>query len=168
MDLIAIGKVSKPIGTRGEVKILPLTDEMQRFVHLHSVYLGYHEAKTELINILNVRIDSRQIVLSVQGIETVEEAKKITGCYLLVQKENAVQLKDGCYFIDDVIGCEVLTEEQKNVGVITDLLTLPMNDVWVVRKGTKEFLIPAVKSIIRQVDIENKCVTIHALDGLLD
>ena len=115
-----------------------------------------------------MRIDSRQIVLSVQGIETVEEAKKITGCYLFVQKENAVQLRDGSYFIDDVIGCEVVTEEQKNIGVITDLLTLPMNDVWVVRKDTKEFLIPAVKSIIRQVDIENKCVTIHALDGLLD
>jgi 16S rRNA processing protein RimM len=168
MDLIAIGKISKPIGTQGEVKILPLTDKQQRFVNLPSVYLGKNAANTELMNILKVRFDSRQIVLCFQGIGTVEEAKKLTGCYLFVQKENAVKLQDGNYFIDDVIGCEVLTEERKNVGIITDLLTLPMNDVWVVKKDAKELLIPAVKSIIRQVDIEHKRVTIHALDGLLD
>ena len=115
-----------------------------------------------------MRIDSRQIVLSFQDIETVEEAKKLTGCYLFIQKENAVQLRDGSFFIDDVIGCEVITEEQKDVGMITDVLTLPMNDVWVVRKDAKEFLIPAVKSFIRQMDLENKRVTIHAIDGLLD
>ena len=168
MDLIAIGKISKPIGTRGEVKISPLTDEKRRFVNLPYACLGKNAANTQVKRILKVRIDSGQIVLSFQDIETVEEAKKLTGFYLFIQKENAVQLRDGSFFIDDVIGCEVITEEQENVGMITDLLTLPMNDVWVVRKDAKEFLIPAVKSFIRQVDVENKRVTIHAIDGLLD
>ncbi len=86
----------------------------------------------------------------------------------MLLKEDAVKLRDGSYFIDDIIGCEVVTEEQTIVGKITDLLSLPMNDLWVVKKDAKEILIPAVKTIIRQVDIENKRITIHALDGLVD
>jgi 16S rRNA processing protein RimM len=61
-----------------------------------------------------------------------------------------------------------VTEEQTVVGVITDLLSFPMNDLWVIKKDAKEILIPAVKAIIRQVDVENKRIIIHALDGLLD
>ena len=70
--------------------------------------------------------------------------------------------------MDEVMGCEVVTEEQVDVGIITDLLSLPANDVWVVRNGAKEFLIPAVKAIIRKVDIKMKRVTIYALEGLLE
>jgi 16S rRNA processing protein RimM len=61
-----------------------------------------------------------------------------------------------------------VTEEHVLVGLITDLLSLPMNDVWVVKKDEKEILIPAVKAIVRQVDVEHKRVTIHFLDGLFD
>ena len=168
MDLIAIGRVSKPIGTRGEVKVLPLTDDKQRFANLPEVWVGHDAANVELKKILNVRIDTNQVVLHFSGIETVDEAKKIRDVYLFVRKEETVKLQNGTYFMDDVIGCEVVTEEQVHVGMITDLLSLPMNDVWVVKKDTKEILIPAVKAIIRQVDVENKRITIHSLDGLLD
>jgi 16S rRNA processing protein RimM len=168
MDLIAIGRVSRPIGTQGEVKILPLTQDKQRFVNLSAVGLGNTAADAQFKKILKVRIESKQVVLKLCGIETIEEAEKLKNLYLFIQKEDTVRLQNGTYFLDDVIGCEVVTEEQVSVGVITDLLSLPMNDLWVVRKGAKEILIPAVKAIIRQVDIENKRITINALDGLLD
>jgi len=70
--------------------------------------------------------------------------------------------------MDDIIGCEVVTEEQMKVGIVADLLSLPANDIWVVRNGKKEFLIPAVKAIIRKVDVKAKRITIHALEGLLE
>ena len=122
----------------------------------------------ELKNILKMRIDANQVTLFFEGIATVEESEKFKDSYLFVRKEDAVKLQTGRYFIDDVIGCEVVTEEHVNVGVITDLFSLPMNDVWVVREKTKEILLPAVKAIIRQVDVENRRITIHSLDGLLD
>jgi 16S rRNA processing protein RimM len=168
MDLIAIGKISRPIGTRGEVKVLPLTDDKQRFANLHAVWVGHDAANVELKKILNVRIDTKQVALHFHSIDTVEEAKKTKDLYLFVREKEAVKLQKGTYFVDDVIGCEVVTEELVNVGVITDLLSLPMNDVWVVKKDTKEILIPAVKAIIRQVDVANKRITIHSLNGLLD
>ncbi|MGD1044332.1 MAG: ribosome maturation factor RimM [Bacteroidota bacterium] len=168
MDLIAIGRISKPIGTRGEVKISLLTHDKKRFMNLSTVWVGHDAADVELKKILKARIDTKHAVLNFDGIETVEEAERIRNLYLFVPKEDAVKLQNGSYFIDDVIGCEVVTEEQTTVGVITDLLSLPMNDLWVVKKEAKEILIPAVKAIIRQVDVENKRITIHALDGLLD
>ena len=168
MDLIAIGRISKPIGTRGEVKISPLTPDRQRFVNMPAVWLGHDTANAELKRILKVRIDPKQVVLNFDGIGTVEEAEKLKDLYLFVPKDEAIKLQNGSYFVDDVIGCEVVTEELVNVGMITDLLSLPMNDIWIVKKEAKEVLIPAVKAIIRKVDVENKRITIHALDGLFD
>ena len=112
MDFIAIGRIAKPIGTRGEVKISPLTHDTQRFVNLAAVWLGHNTAHTELKKILNVRIERKQVVLKFQGSETVEEAKSLKDCYLFVPKEDAIQLQHGSFFIDDVIGCEVVTEER--------------------------------------------------------
>ncbi len=167
MDLIAIGKVSKPIGTRGEVKILPLTQDKQRFVNLTAVRLGNDSANAEFKKIIGVRIDNKQVVITFNGVETIEEAEKIKDQYLFVKEEDIVKLQNGTYFLDDIVGCEVVTEEQIVVGKVTDLFSLPMNDLWIVKKGMKEILIPAVKAIIRQVDIKNKRITINALDGLL-
>jgi 16S rRNA processing protein RimM len=168
MDLIAIGRIAKPIGTRGEVKISPLTHDKQRFLNLPAVWLGYDTEHAELKKILKVRIDAKMVVLNFHDIGTVEEAEKLKDLYLFVPKEEAIKLQDGSYFVDDVIGCEVVTEEHVNIGMITDLFPLPMNDVWVVKKDAKEIFIPAVKAIIRKVDVENKSITIHALDGLFD
>jgi 16S rRNA processing protein RimM len=168
MDLIAIGRISKPIGTQGELKVLPLTDTIQRFVGLQSVWVGCDEMAVDLVEISAVRVDAKQIVVSLQGVESVHEAEKFRNAYIFIPKEKIVTLQPGSYFMDDVLGCEVVTDEQKLVGNITDLLSLPANDVWVVRNGAKEILIPAVKAIIRKVDIKTKRITIHALEGLLD
>jgi 16S rRNA processing protein RimM len=168
MDLIAIGRISRPIGTQGELKVLPLTDDKQRFKGLQSVWVGQDATRVEQKDILAVRIDVKQIVVNLNGIETLHEAKEFRNKYLFVPKEQTIELHTGSYFMDDVIGCEVVTEEQVKVGIVDDLLSLPANDVWVVRNGTKEFLIPAVKAIIRKVDVKMKRITIHALEGLLE
>jgi 16S rRNA processing protein RimM len=168
MDLIAIGRISKPIGTQGELKVFPLTANKQRFAGLQSVWVGHDATRVEQRDILAVRIDAKQVVVSLNGIETPHQAKESRDKYLFVPKEQKIELRKGSYFMDEVIGCEVVTEKQVNVGIVTDLLPLPANDVWVVRNGTKEFLIPAVKAIIRKVDLKMKRITIHAFEGLLD
>jgi 16S rRNA processing protein RimM len=167
MDFIAIGRISRPIGTRGEMKVLPLTDDKQRFVGLQSVWVGHDSEKAEQRDIRVVRIDAKQVVINLAGIETLKEANKFRNNYLFVAKEQAIKLHDGRYFMDDIIGCEVVTEEQVKVGIVTDLLSLPANDLWVVRNGKQELMIPAVKAIIQKVDVRMKRITIHALEGLL-
>ena len=168
MELIAIGRISKSIGTQCELKVLPLTDDKQRFAGLQSVWVGHDATRVEQRDIRAVRIGAKQVVVSLNGIDTPHEAKEFRNKYLFVPKEKTIKLRTGSYFMDEVIGCDVVTEEQMNVGIVADLLSLPANDVWVIRNGTKEFLIPAVKAIIREVDVKMKRITIHALEGLLE
>jgi 16S rRNA processing protein RimM len=168
MDLIAVGRIAKPIGTRGEVKILPLTNVWQRFDNLAAVRIGRDSAHVEEKMVLSRRIDAKQVILQLSGIESIEDAERIKDFYLFIQKKDMVTLQKGTYFVDEVIGCEVITEGHVSVGVVTDLFSLPANDVWIVKKDSKEILIPAVKEIIRQVDLEHKRITIHAIEGLVD
>jgi 16S rRNA processing protein RimM len=168
MDLIAIGRISKPIGTRGRMKIFPLTDDNLRFAGLKSVWIGKNTNEAKRRNINLVQADARQVVVDLEGIQTPEEVNKLKDRYLFIPKEQAVELQAGTYFIDDVIGCEVITEENERIGIVSDLLALPANDMWIVRNGSKEFLIPAVKSIIRKVDVKMKRITIKAIEGLLE
>jgi 16S rRNA processing protein RimM len=168
MDLIAIGRIAKPIGTRGDVKVLLLTDDQKRFEGLRSVFVGDNEGSALPRDITSLRIDAKQVVLHFGGFESVEEAEQLRDQYLFVPQEESVKLNAGSYFVDEVIGCDVVTEEQKNVGIVTDILALPANDIWVVRNGEKEILIPAVKAIVRRVEIEKKRITIHALEGLIE
>jgi 16S rRNA processing protein RimM len=167
MDFIAIGRISRPIGNRGEMKVLPLTDDKQRFAGLQSVWVGNDSEKAEQREIRIVRIDAKQVVINLAGIETLKEASKYRNNYLFVSKDQTIKLHEGRYFVDDIIGCEVVTEEQIKVGIVTDLLSLPANDLWIVRDGRKELMIPAVKAIIQKVDVKMKRITIHALEGLL-
>ncbi|MBN1396996.1 MAG: 16S rRNA processing protein RimM [Bacteroidetes bacterium] len=168
MDLIAIGRISKPIGTRGGMKIFPLTDDNLRFAELKSVWIGKDTKEAERRNINLVQADARQVIVNLEGVQTPEEVNKLKDKYLFIPKEQAVELQAGNYFIDDLIGCEVITEENEKIGIVSDLLKLPANDMWVVRNGSKEFLVPAVKSIIREVDVKMKRITIKAIEGLLE
>jgi ribosomal 30S subunit maturation factor RimM len=86
MDLVAIGKISRPIGTRGEVKVLPLTPDKQRFVNMPAVWIGLDTANAELKKILKVRIDAKHVVLNFHGIGTVEEAEKLLDRLVLAVK----------------------------------------------------------------------------------
>jgi 16S rRNA processing protein RimM len=167
MELIAIGRILKPIGTRGEVKIEPFTDDLQRFLKLKSVWIGKDEGLAREFFIFSNRIEATYIVIQIEGIKTINEAESLRSDFIFVPEEERIALKQGTYFIDDVIGCEVFTEEQFRVGMVIDLLKSPADDIWVVQNKNNEILIPAVREIIRKVDIKAKKITIHAIEGLL-
>jgi 16S rRNA processing protein RimM len=168
MELIAVGRITKPVGTIGEMNVLPFSDVHGRFAELKSVWVGFGESGAKRCEIVTTRIDTKRIIIGLRNIETVDAAKKLCGQYVFVSKENAAHPRKGSYFIDDIIGCEVLTEEQKAVGVVKDVFSLPANDLWSVWNGEKEMLIPAVQAIVKRVDTRNKRIIIHAVEGLID
>ncbi len=168
MELIAVGRITKPIGTMGEVKVLPFSDIRDRFANLKSVWTGFDEAGAKCRDIERIRIEPKRVVVGFRNIETADAAEELRDQFLFVPKEQAVHPRKGSYFVDDIIGCQVFTEEEKAVGVVKDVLSLPANDVWSVWNGEKEMLIPAVQAIVRVVDIKNKRIVIHAMEGLLE
>ncbi len=168
MELIAVAKIIKPIGIRGEVKIQLLTDDGERLSLLASIWIGKDEKAVREHKILRVRQDVKQCVATLQGVETVEAAEVLRDQFLFIPKDEIVLPKEGRYFVDDVLGCEMATQDGKQVGTIVDVLTLPANDLWVVRNGEKEILIPAVKAIVKEVDVKQKRVVIDSLEGLIN
>lgn len=174
MELIAVAKIIKPIGIRGEVKIQLLTDDVQRFAKLTSVWIGglarrgEQEQSAAEYTIRSFHQDAKRCAMSLQGIETVEAAETLRNQFVFVSNHETIQPNAGQYFIDDVIGCEMMTHDGKYVGTIVDVLKLPANDLWVVRNGEKEILIPAVKAIVKDVDVKQKRVVIDSPEGLIE
>ena len=149
MDEIIIGKVGKVRGLNGELKIIPLTDFEGRFDDLKEVFVG-----GKLMKILSVNHIGDEIFMKFAGIDNREVAKTLTNKFLTVPRSQAAPLDDGEYYTFDIIGCEVFVGE-KNIGVVTAVLKTGSNDVYQVN-GEKEFLIPALKSVIQKINIADK------------
>lgn len=157
-DFISIGQIVNTHGIKGEVKVYPLTDDTKRFKKLKKVYIDGEER-----NILSCKLKPTTVVLKIEGIDSIEEGNKYRNKYLEVERENAVNLPEGRYFVIDIIGCSVEDTNGENIGKVYDVMETGSNDVYVV-KGEKEILIPAIEYVVTNIDIENKLITIKPLE----
>jgi 16S rRNA processing protein RimM len=166
--MIAVGRISKSVGIRGEVSVVPLTDDPQRFAGLETVWIGRDEATSEQYTIASVRLARSAVILKLNEIESRTVAETKRGEFIYVEEKDTSAPPAGSYFIHQIIGMEVFTDNGEAVGVIREVLQLPANDVWVVVRGKKEILIPAIKEIIASVDVQRRTVVIHPMEGLLE
>ena len=167
-DLLRVGVIANTHGIRGEVKVYPTTDDVMRFKTLKNVILDTGREKMDL-KISSVRFFKNMVILKFKGIDNINDIEKYKGMDLLVTREDAVELEEGEYFLCDIIGADVVTEDGKPIGVLQEVLQTGANDVYVVKteKG-KEVLLPVIPSCVLDVDIENKTVTVHVLPGLME
>ena len=166
--MIAIGQIAKSNGVRGAVNIRSLTDDAQRFTKLKAVWIGRAEEKATRYEVESVRVQNERVVLKLHNVNDRNAADDLREQIVFVQENEAVKPRKGSYFIHDLIGMEVLTEEGEVVGQVKDVWQMPANDVWVVRNNGKEVLVPAVKEFIKSVDAERRTIVIHAVEGLLE
>ena len=153
---IIIGKIGAPHGVRGELKITPLTDFPDRFSKLKTVFAG-----DELLNVKNVRYQNQTVLMIFAEYPIREDAAKLTGRYLMVDRADAVPLEEGQYYIGDIIGLDVFDEEGGLLGKVAEVLSTGSNDVYIVKqKGTaKEILVPALKKVVLSISVpEGKMV----------
>lgn len=180
-----VGIVTAPHGIGGEVKVYPTTDDPKRFGRLKEVIFlresapGLGGKKEELpeqmpdassptLKIEAVKYLKQFVVLKLQGIDTVEDARKYSKGSLFVPRENAVRLKKDEFFIADLIGLTVKDEDGTEIGILKDVLETGANDVYVIALSDgREFLLPAIKQCVLEVDIEAGFVRVHILEGLL-
>jgi len=166
-EFIIIGKVVSTQGNKGEVNVLPLTDSIERFNNLATVFLR-SENNQIILNIEKIRIQKGMVILKVKDIENIEEAKTIVGSFLEVERKNAVKLAKDTYFIFEIIGLEVYTEDNVFLGKVEDVISTGSNDVYIVKEKNKEELfIPAIHEVIKNVNLEKKRITINMVDGLI-
>lgn len=158
-EFLAVGQIINTHGIKGEVKVYPLTDDVKRFRKLDTIYIDGIERKISWC-----KLQPDKIILKIEGIETPEEAYKYKDKYLEIKRENAVKLENDRYFVADIIGSRVIDENNKELGNVFDVIVTGSNDVYWV-KGKEELLVPALKSVVIKMDMENKLITIKSVES---
>ena len=166
-QLLQVGIISSTHGVKGEVKVFPTTDDVNRFKKLKEVILDTGREKLKL-KIEGVKFFKQFAILKFEGYDNINDIEKYKGKSLFVTRDNAVKLKKDEYFIADLIGMQVVNEDGSFQGTLKDVIETGANDVYVVlSKEEKEVLIPAIKDCILSVDLEGGIMKVHLLDGLL-
>lgn len=166
--MLRVGVISSTHGVRGEVKVYPTTDDVNRFKSLKEVILDTGKEQIPL-EIQGVKFFKNMVILKFKGYDDINEIEKYKGKDLLVSREHAVKLEEGENFIADLIGLKVVTDQDETLGVLTDVLKTGANDVYVVETpDKKEVLLPVIKECVLDVKLEEGLVLVHIMPGLLD
>ena len=166
-DLLQVGVITSTHGVRGEVKVYPTTDDVMRFKKLKEVVLDTgKELKT--LEVQGVKFFKNMVILKFKGIDTLNDVEQYKTKSLYVTRKNAVKLKKDEYFIADLIGLSVCSDDESLRGELKDVIETGANDVYVIElEDGRELLLPAIKECVLSVDIEEGMMKIHVLDGLL-
>jgi 16S rRNA processing protein RimM len=167
VDYLKVGQIINTHGVKGEVKIYPLTDDVKRFDNLKFVYMKSGE-EYKKVDVESVKYVKNFPIIKLSNINDMNEAERYKNQYIYVDRENAVKLPEDTYFIVDLIGMDVITVDGENLGKIVSVFSTGSNDVYEVKQESgKVVLIPAIKDVVKEVDVENKKMIIKLLEGLI-
>jgi len=174
--MVTIGRVTAPHGVRGEVRVLPLTDDPGRFADLKRVHLALG-GRTRVVDVEAARPHGRFILVKPAGCDSRDAAEGLRDAELQVEESDVAPLAPEHYYGFQVRGLQVVTTEGEPVGRVTDIIfgVGAANDVYVVRRqggsrtgGRREVLVPATREVVRRVDVPGGRMVIWAMPGLLD
>jgi len=167
MERVTVGKISRVRGIKGEMVVVPLTDDPRRFLKIHKVIITKEENIREFL-VERVREFKGKVLLKLKQVESPEEAKKLTGGFIEIERDQIVELSEGRYFIFDIIGLRVITTKGQRIGKIKEVISLPANDVYLVEGDKKQYDIPAIKKVVRKIDLEKREMIIEPIEGLFN
>ncbi len=164
---LEIGQIVNTFGIKGMVKVNPFTDDIKRFDKLETIYIQNKESKKEY-QIEEVKYQKNTVLLKLKGIDTIEQAEELRQNYLLIDREKEEPLEEGVYYIVDLIGLEVYTDEGKLLGKVDDIFNTGSNDIYVVKNELgKQILLPGIPEVLKEINLEEKRITVHLIPGLL-
>lgn len=167
-EFISIGIITKAFGIKGEMLVYPLTDNPEQLKQLKNVLLSDGEKERQLFTVQRVKEKNNLFILKLDGIDDRNQAISFQKFLIEKRLEDSEELSPNEYYIFDLIGLKVITTDNQQLGELKDVLSLPANDVYVVQDGAKEILIPAIKSVIKKVDLKKEILIIELVDGLLE
>ncbi|MEP6945819.1 MAG: ribosome maturation factor RimM [Acidobacteriota bacterium] len=167
-ELVAIARLVKTRGLKGELAAELLTDFPERFENLDAVTAIRPDGSRLSLNIANVWFQNGRVILRFEGYGTIETAEELRGCEICVPESQAVELDDDEFFDWQLQGCRVETLGGESVGTVIEVLRNGGTEILVVKNGDKDHLIPFAQTICPEVDIDNKLIRIDPPEGLLD
>ncbi len=159
---MVVGRVVRPFGTRGELKVALETDFPDVLCQRRELILTRDGCEGSPLNVESVRMHQGAALVKLAGVDSRTDAEGLRGALLAVREEERPELEEGRFWLDDIIGLEAVYEDGRSIGVITEVLSGRANDVWVAGK----VLIPAVREFIVRVDMEERRVVVRDVEGL--
>lgn len=161
-QFLAVGRVVRPHGVRGELCVEIHTAYPERFGVYRQIFVG--EAHTPF-KIKAHRFHKGFVILALTGVDNRTQAESLRDQWLWISRDDAIPLEEGEYYLYQVLGMQVITDQGEMLGRITEIIETGANDVYVVR-GADEILLPAIPDVIQQVDIAARRMIVHLIDGL--
>lgn len=165
--MLEIGQIVNTFGIKGMVKIVPYTDDIKRFGELKEIYVVLKNKKNKY-EVEEVKYHKNMVLAKLKGVDKMEDAEVLKQGSVQIERKDAVKLEKDTYFIIDLIGSKVVTDKQVELGNLVDVFNTGSNDIYVVKDELgKQTLLPAISDVIKNVDIENKVITVHLIKGLV-
>jgi 16S rRNA processing protein RimM len=163
-NLLEIGQIVNSYGIKGFLKVVPFTDNVKRYDDLKTIYIEKNKKLKEM-EIEEVKYHKNLVLLKLKGIDDINQTLEFKNCYIKIDRKDAVELPEDTYFIVDLIGLEVITDEGETLGKLIDVFPTGSNDVYVVKNELgKQTLLPAIGDVIKKVDIQNKKMIVHLIE----
>lgn len=167
MQKLEIGQIVNTFGINGMVKVVPFTDDIKRFDELENVYIENKNIEKEY-QIEQVKYHKNMVLIKFKDINKIEEAELLKNKYLKINRQDAKPLEEGRYYIVDLLGLDVYTQEEVLLGKIEDIYNTGSNDIYVVKdEFGKQLLLPAISDVIKQIDIKKGKIVVNLLNGLV-
>ena len=165
-NLLEIGQIVNSYGIKGFLKVVPFTDDATRYNNLKTIYIEKNK-KLQEMEIEEVKYHKNLVIIKLKGIDDINDTIQFKNCYIKIDRKDAVDLPKDTYFIVDLIDMEVYTDEEVLLGKIVDVFPTGSNDVYVVKDDLgKQILLPAIGEVIKDVDVPNKKMVVHMIEGL--
>lgn len=172
-SLLLIGRIWRPHGVRGEMKVVPETDDPERLADLTTVFMGTTPDTAARADVDSFRLQPTKkgilLILKLAGIDAREDAEALRDASLFAMQEDLPPLEEDEYFLHDLIGLFVRTEDGTEIGVVEDVLERPAQPILVIRRDTgTQAMVPAVTEFVRQIDLDEETIFIRPIEGLLE
>ena len=166
-EFLEIGQIVNTFGIKGMVKVKPFTDDITRFDDLKRVYVESNKTKKEY-EIEEVKYHKDMVLIKFKGIDKVEEAELLRNSYLKVNRNEEPNLEDGTYYIVDLLGLDVYSDEGNFLGKVDDIFNNGSCDIYAIKDELgKQLLLPAISDVIKEINLEEKKIVVHILKGLI-
>ncbi|RJP73627.1 MAG: 16S rRNA processing protein RimM [Candidatus Zixiibacteriota bacterium] len=166
--LIEVARIIKPQGLKGELKVLPYSRDPQDLKRYQTLIIVREGGRRDEYTVERFRIMTDYVILKLTGVNDRDQAEEFRDLAVMVRPEQLPEPGEGEYFIRDLIGLQVFSEQGEPLGELADVLELPAHDVYQVISGARELLIPAIADVVQEINLERRVMIVRLLDGLLD
>ena len=167
-NLLLIGKVIRPHGLEGLLRIRSYAQSEESFLKAGTIFLKSDLGETHEHQVVSIKPHKHIFLMRLKGLSSLEEAERLRGSEILIRKDSLMRENDEEFFFYELIGLCVYLDRGKYIGTIEDIIPTGGNDIYVVREGEREVLIPAIHEVVEEIDLENKKMVVSEMEGLLD